>query len=218
MFAVADKVMKRVRARGRGWGFTPTHFIDYGTRDSVDMALSRPAQAVEVRRVGRGLYDFPKLHHKLGALTPDAEMIALSCQSKPATSSRPRLLPQRTGSVSRRRCRRSRAIRRRGRTRVRIAAGPSVALKHRRAPVLDNASETANGVVQLLAGLGRNKVDANAIAHLSARLDDKDLAVLLKGRPVMPGWMGGDVLRLNAHRRGAIGTITGDEPSPEGLY
>ncbi len=43
MSAMADKIMKRVRAKGRGWVFTPKHFIDFGTRGSVDMALSRLA-------------------------------------------------------------------------------------------------------------------------------------------------------------------------------
>lgn len=57
MSAVADRIMKRVRAKGRGWVFTPRDFIDFGTRASVDMALSRLAQASEVRRIGRGLYD-----------------------------------------------------------------------------------------------------------------------------------------------------------------
>ena len=83
MSAMADKIMKRVRAKGRGWVFTPKHFIDFGTRGSVDMALSRLAQAGEIRRIGRGLYDYPRLHDKLGALTPDADMIAqaVSAQS-----------------------------------------------------------------------------------------------------------------------------------------
>ena len=83
MSAMADKIMKRVRAKGRGGGFTPKHFIDFGTLGSVDMALSRLAQAGEIRRIGRGLYDYPRLHDKLGALTPDADMIAqaVSAQS-----------------------------------------------------------------------------------------------------------------------------------------
>lgn len=81
--AMADKIMKRVRAKGWGWVFTPKHFVDFGTRGSVDMALSRPAQAGEIRRIGRGLYGYPHLHDKLGALTPDAAMIAqaVSAQS-----------------------------------------------------------------------------------------------------------------------------------------
>ena len=83
MSAVSDRIMKRVRGKGRGWVFTPRHFIDFGTRGSVDMALSRLAGAGEIRRVGRGLYDYPVLHDKLGPLTPDPAKVAeaLSMQS-----------------------------------------------------------------------------------------------------------------------------------------
>jgi hypothetical protein len=89
-----------------------------------------------------------------------------------------------------------------GRTRVRQAAGRSVTLKHSRAPVLGNASEAANGVVQYLAGLGRANVDADAISQLAARLDDKDVQALLKGRAQMPGWMGDVVLKIGAAHHG----------------
>jgi hypothetical protein len=40
MSAMADRIMKRVRGKGRGWVFTPKLFLDFGTRGSVDMALS----------------------------------------------------------------------------------------------------------------------------------------------------------------------------------
>jgi hypothetical protein len=217
MSAMAEKIMKRVRAKGRGWVFTPKHFIDFGTRGSVDMALSRLAQASEIRRIGRGLYDYRQLHDKLGALTPDAEMIAqaVSAQSGDRLAPSAAAAANRFGLSTQVPARSSYATT--GRTRVRNAAGRSVTLKHSRAPVLGNASDAANGVVQLLASLGRNKVDANAIAHLSVRLDDKDLAALLKGRPVMPGWMGDVVLRLNAHRRGSIGAMRGGKNPPERL-
>jgi hypothetical protein len=217
MSAVADKIMKRVRAKGRGWVFTPKHFIDFGTRGSVDMALSRLVQAGEVRRVGRGLYDYPKLHHKLGALTPDAQMIALAVSAQSGDQLAPSAATAANGLGLSAQIPAKPSYATTGRTRVRVAAGRSVALKHSRAPVLDNASETANGVVQLLASLGRNKVDADAIAHLSDRLDNKDMQALLKGRPVMPGWMGDVVLRLKAHRRGAIDAIRGGKNPPEGL-
>jgi len=60
MFAVADRIMRRVRGKGRGWVFTPKQFVDFGTRGSVDMALSRLAHAGDIRRIGRGLYDYPR--------------------------------------------------------------------------------------------------------------------------------------------------------------
>ena len=217
MSAVADKIMKRVRARGRGWVFTPKHFIDFGTRGSVDMTLSRLAQASQIRRIGRGLYDYPQLHDKLGALAPDAEMIAQAVSAQSGDRLAPSAASAASGLGLSTQVPAKPSYATTGRTRVRIAAGRSVTLKHSRAPVLGHASQTANGVVQVLASLGRNKVDADAIVNLSARLDDKDLAALLKGRPVMPGWMGDVVLRLNAHRRGAIGAIRGGKNSPERL-
>ena len=76
MSAVADKIINRVRGKGRGWAFTPKDFLDLGTRGSVDMSLTRLVQAGHIRRIGRGLYDYPKLHERLGALTPDADAIA----------------------------------------------------------------------------------------------------------------------------------------------
>lgn len=196
MSAMADKIMKRIRAKGRGWVFTPKHFIDFGTRGSVDMALSRLAQAGEIRRIGRGLYDYPQLHDKLGALTPDAEMIAqaVSAQSGDRLAPSAAVAANRLGLSTQVPARTSYATT--GRTRVRQAAGRSVTLKHSRAPVLDNASEAANGVVQYLAGLGRANVDADAISQIAARLDDRDIQALIKGRPAMPGWMGDAVLRI----------------------
>lgn len=181
------------------------------------MALSRLAQASQIRRVGRGLYDYPQLHHKLGALAPDAEMIALAVSAQSGDQLAPSATAAANGLGLSTQVQAKLSYATTGRTRVRMAAGRSITLKHSRAPVQGNASEMANGVVQRLASLGRNKVDADAIAHLSARLDDKDLQALLKGRQVMPGWMVDVILRLNAHRRGAIDTIRGGKNPPEGL-
>src|SRR3546814_17607813 len=70
MSAVADRIMKRVRGKGCGWVFTPKQFVDFGTRGSVDMALSRLAHAGDIRRIGRGIYDYPRPHAKLGSQSP----------------------------------------------------------------------------------------------------------------------------------------------------
>ncbi len=56
MTGIADKIMKRVRAKGRGkWVCTPKDFLDLGSRAAVDQALSRLATSGDLRRVGRGL-------------------------------------------------------------------------------------------------------------------------------------------------------------------
>ncbi len=58
--SVPDRIMKRVRASGRGSVFTPSDFLDMAVRGAVDQALSRLAKAGDLRRLARGLYDFPK--------------------------------------------------------------------------------------------------------------------------------------------------------------
>ena len=74
--SVPDQVMKRVRASGRGSVFTPSDFLAVGPRPSVDQALSRLAKGGQLRRLARGLYDFPKLHPKLGPLSPAPDDVA----------------------------------------------------------------------------------------------------------------------------------------------
>ena len=74
--SVPDRIMKRVRASGRGSVFTPSDFLDVATRGAVDQALSRLTKAGDLRRLARGLYDFPKIHPKFGALAPSPDNVA----------------------------------------------------------------------------------------------------------------------------------------------
>lgn len=74
--AVPDRIMRRVRASGRGSVFTPSDFLDLAARGAVDQALSRLTKAGDLRRLARGLYDFPKIHPKLGALSPSPDDVA----------------------------------------------------------------------------------------------------------------------------------------------
>jgi uncharacterized protein DUF6088 len=68
--------MKRARVGGRGGVFTPKDFLDVAARAAVDQALSRLAKGGKLRRLARGLYDFPKVHPKLGPLSPAPDDVA----------------------------------------------------------------------------------------------------------------------------------------------
>lgn len=202
MSAMADRIMKRIRGKGRGWVFTPKHFLDFGSRGAVDMAISRLVQSNAIRRIGRGLYDYPRLHDTLGVLSPDPVSVAdaLAAQTGDKLASSGAAAANRLGLSTQVPARTSYATS--GRTRVRQAAGRTVTLRHSRAPVLDNASDTANDVVQALAQLGRKKVDADVIQRLAARVGDTDLKQLLQARPSMPGWMGDVILKLETAHHG----------------
>jgi len=202
MSAMADRIMKRIRGKGRGWVFTPKHFLDFGTRGSVDMAITRLVQSGAIRRIGRGLYDYPRLHATLGALSPDAANLAEAL----ATQGGDKLVP--SGAVAANRLGLSTQVPAKasyatnGSTRVKKAAGRSVTLRHSRTPVLDNASDTANSVLQALAQLGKAKVDADIVQRLAARIDNRDLKQLLQARPLMPGWMGDVILKIGTAHNG----------------
>ena len=198
MAAVTDRIMKRVRGKGRGWVFTPRDFIDFGTRGSVDMALSRLAQAGDIRRVGRGLYDYPRMHDKLGVLSPDPADIAraLSIQSGEKLAPSGAAAANQLGISTQVPAKTSYATS--GRTRVKRAGGRSVTLRHSRAPVIDNAPDSVNAFVQALAQLGRDKADDVMIQHMAARISQRDLAMLIIARPAMSGWMGDVVLKISS--------------------
>jgi len=68
--------MRRARAGGRGGVFTPSDFLDVAARSAVDQALSRLVKNGKLRRLARGLYDFPKVHPKLGPLSPSPDDVA----------------------------------------------------------------------------------------------------------------------------------------------
>ena len=74
--------MKRVRGHGRGYVFTPRDFLHIAARPAVDQALSRLVKAGQLRRLTHGLYDFPKLHPKLGALAPAPDLVARALARK----------------------------------------------------------------------------------------------------------------------------------------
>jgi hypothetical protein len=76
MVSVPDRIMQRARAGGRGGVFTPSDFLDVAGRAAVDQALSRLVKSGKLRRLARGLYDFPKVHPKLGPLSPAPDDVA----------------------------------------------------------------------------------------------------------------------------------------------
>jgi hypothetical protein len=202
MSAVAERIMKRVRGKGRGWVFTPRHFVDFGARGAVDVALSRLVQAGDIRRIGRGLYDYPRQHAKLGDLSPDVAMLADAL----AAQTGDRLAPSGATAVNgfglstQVPARASFATS--GPTRIKKVAGRSLTLRHSRVPVLDKASDTANSAIQGLAHLGKGRIDDDVIARFATHIDDRDMKTLLNARAQMPGWLSDVVLKIGAAHNG----------------
>jgi hypothetical protein len=200
--AMTDKIIKRVRGKRRGWVFTPKDFLDLGTRASVDMALTRLLNSGSIRRIGRGLYDYPMMHKKLGMLTPDADTIvqAVAMQSGHKVVESGAMAANRLGLTTQVPAKSSYVIS--GASRLKKVAGQTITLKRSRAPILDDVSPQANAILQVLAHLGKANVDDNTIHTLAGRLNGLDVKALKMARSQMTGWMSDAVMKIELAKRG----------------
>jgi len=89
MDIIVKKILNRIYGKGRGWCFTPKIFLDLGHRPTIDSALSRLTEKGTIRRLARGLYDYPKKHPKIGLLSPEPMAVAKAIASRDATRFQP---------------------------------------------------------------------------------------------------------------------------------
>src|SRR6202521_1800534 len=73
---ITKAVKKRIHSRKPGWVFTPRKFVGLGTRAAIDQALSRLPRRGEIPRLAQGIYEFPRIHPRIGTLAPSPESVA----------------------------------------------------------------------------------------------------------------------------------------------
>ena len=82
MLSTAQKIMNRIKRKGRGWVFTPQDFVDLASRSNVDVIIHRLVQDDDIRRVSRGLYDYPELDADIGVMAPSIKGVAQAVARK----------------------------------------------------------------------------------------------------------------------------------------
>lgn len=63
---VLSKIYARICASTPGQAWTASDFADFAARDAVDKALQRLAAGGNLRRIDRGLYDWPRTNKLTG--------------------------------------------------------------------------------------------------------------------------------------------------------
>ncbi len=191
MTRIADKIMQRVSTHERGtWVCTPKDFLDLGSREAVDQALSRLFKAGQLRRVGQGLYDMPRMSNVLKRPAPvdlDAVIEAL------ARRDNVRIMPD--GLVAANRLGLTNAVPAKisfvtdGHSRILNIDGRTVRLRHAGPSVMQWAGKAAAPVVQALRWLGPDLArDPQVVSTLRRHLpDDVKLDLSQNGRD-LPGW------------------------------
>lgn len=186
--SITQQINHRVTGRGRGGVFTPSDFLDIGSRAAVDQALSRLTRAGRLRRLARGLYDYPRVDPQLGPLSPSTDVVAnalaretgsvvqvagaqaanilgLSLQV-PAQSSYLTDGPPRTIQIGRR----------------------TIKLKHASPKNLVAAGTTAGTVVQALRYMGKAAAP-RVVDAVRPHLSNSDRQQLARGATYVSAWM-----------------------------
>jgi Family of unknown function (DUF6088) len=183
--------MKRARAHGRGkWACTPRDFLDLGSRAAVDQALTGLMKAGELRRVGRGLYDLPRMSK---ALNRPAPMSLDSVVAAVARRDNIRVMPD--GIIAANRLGLTNAVPAKadyvtdGTTRTINVDGWTVRLRHARPNLMNWIGRPGAQVVQALHWLGsRAAGDPQTVADLQRRLPDNVKRDLAKGANTLSDW------------------------------
>jgi hypothetical protein len=77
MQSIDNQIISRIYGKQRGWTFSKNDFIDLGSDAAVRKALSRLERKGTIRRVLRGIYDYPQISSLLNQpMWPDLNELA----------------------------------------------------------------------------------------------------------------------------------------------
>ncbi len=83
MQAVENKIINRIYGKGRGAAFSKNDFSDLGSATAIEQSLSRLVKKQRIRRVMRGIYDYPIFSKLLNKnISPDIEQVAQALARK----------------------------------------------------------------------------------------------------------------------------------------
>lgn len=184
------QIVSRIRARGRGFVFTPKLFAsDSSDPRAVATALGRLVRKGAIRRLAHGLYDLPEVHPKLGQLMPSVDDVVRALQDSEAIKVQP------TGAYAANLLGLSTQIPMRvelltdGRRKV-IRYGKQEILLKPTSPRNMAAAGTKTGlIIQALRHIGQKNVSDTVLRKIAEQLDDRERKAMMKLRLYAPAWI-----------------------------
>jgi hypothetical protein len=187
--SIDAKVISRIQRKGRGSVHVPGDFLDLGSREAIDLVLHRLVKKGIVRRLARGVYNFPEQHPSLGLLSPSADTIAAALAGRDRT----RLQP--AGAYAANALGLSEQVPAKA---VFLTDGPSRLVKIGRMTIqlrrttprnMAAAGRLSGLVIQAFRELGKDHVTPARIKHLQRTLPADKRRELLKDLKLAPAWM-----------------------------
>lgn len=190
MQSVNKKAISRIYGRGRGWAFSSNDFVEDFSRGQIDNALSELCREGKIRRVCRGIYDYPKYSELLQQeVSPDFHQVAQAFARKfnwriqPAGDAALNLLGLSTQVPGRL---------------LYLSDGPnrqydigSYTLAFKKSALKDVGFKHRESglVVQALKALGQERVNDAVITTLRKQLDEAACKRVLKDAVTATGWV-----------------------------
>lgn len=187
--AIDSRILATIHGRGRGSVFVPADFLGTGSREAVDLALHRLARKGTIRRLARGVYDFPKEHPVLGPLSPSADDVARALAGRDRT----RLQP--AGAYAANTLGLSEQVPAKA---VFLTDGPArtvkigtttIQLRRTTARNMATAGRLSGLLIQALRELGKEHITQERREHLKRTLPADKRRELIKDLKLAPAWM-----------------------------
>lgn len=182
-------IQMSIRHRGRGCVVVAADFLNLGRRGAVDLALHRLARKGMIRRLARGVYDFPKKHPVLGTLAPSAETVAGALAARDHTRIQP------AGAYAVNALGLSEQVPAKavfltdGPTRTVKIGSTTIQLRRTTARNMAAAGRLSGLLIQALRAIGKEHVTRQHRHHLKHSLPAKQRRGLLNDMPLAPTWM-----------------------------
>ncbi|MCK4303273.1 MAG: hypothetical protein KAY24_03460 [Candidatus Eisenbacteria sp.] len=195
--STTTKILSRIYGKGRGWAFSSKDFSGLGTRSAIDVALYRLHDKGTIRRVIRGVYDYPKHSKKLGReLSPDIDQAASALARKfgwriqatgPAALNLLGLSTQVMGRL---------AYLSDGPDRTYAIGNQTIVFQHTTLKEAGFKLRESSLVVQALKSLGPERIDEETISRLRHSLGEDLCARVLKDTRTARGWIHDMILKI----------------------
>ena len=194
---IAGQILARIYGNGRGHVFTPKDFLDLASHEAVRQALGRFAEEGTIRRLMRGVYDYPAFSALLNAPaspSPDAIASAIARAQGwtilPAGDTALNLLGLSTQVPAQWQYFSD------GPSKTYEWQGGTLAFKHRTNKETTVLSPKTALLVQALKTLGQNRIDDSVIATLRAKFDKKERVRAIREARYATSWVYEIVKRL----------------------
>ena len=186
---IEKRLLKRIRGGGRGSVFTPNHFSDVSPRTAIDKALSRLASSGSIRRIARGVYDYPVVDPLLGELSPTIEAITK------ALTQRDRIRLQPSDAYALNLLGLSEQVPAKivflteGESRTMKIGPVTIQLRRTTPRNMATAGRLSGLIIQAFRSLGKDHVTQARIDKLKSTIPLKQRRELLKDLALAPAWM-----------------------------